>query len=98
MTAAEVARQLGFYRSNFSAMDAGSRSVSVKTLARVSKVLGCSPGDLIEVHWEPEGPIFRNRLLQQRMEKRDYSTPDGLERGWVHAVLLAWQRHGGFRR
>ncbi len=98
MTAAEIARQLGFYRSNFSAMDAGKRPVSVKTLARVGKVLGCSIGDLIEVHWEPEGPVFRNRLLQRRMEERDYGAPDGLERGWVHAVLLAWQRHGGFRK
>jgi len=37
MTAAEVARRLGVYRSNLSAMDAGRRALSLKALARVAK-------------------------------------------------------------
>ena len=93
MTAAEVARRLGWYRSNLSAMDAGSRRASVTMLTRVAEVLNCSPGELLEVRWGPEHPIFRRELLNVRLHERDVGTPDGLEKGWVHSAQLAWQRH-----
>ena len=98
LTAAELARQLGWYRSNLSAMDAGRRPVSLRTLARLSRVLGCSPGDLVEVHWRPPTPVFRTAWLSERLRERDHGACDGMEKSWVHAVQLAWQRHYGAGR
>lgn len=92
-TAAEVARVLGLYRSNLSAMDAGRRSVSLQAIARIARFLDCSPGDLIEICWAPAADLFRSRTLNRKLHKRDLGTPDGSEKGWVHTAMLAWQRH-----
>ena len=93
MTAAEVARRLKLYRSNISAMDAGRRPVSLKILARVGKLIGCSPADLIDVAWTRERPLFRSRALNLWLKERDLGTPDGSEKGWGHGAMFAWQRH-----
>jgi transcriptional regulator with XRE-family HTH domain len=93
LTSAEVARRLGWHRSNLSAMDAGARSVSLRALARVAEVLGCSPGDLLEAERGGARSAFRDRRLNQRLHERDVATPDGSEKGWVHAAQLAWRRH-----
>ena len=78
-------------------MDAGRRTASLRLLARVADVLACSPGDLLEVMAE-EPPVFGNPGLARRLAERDLRTPDGAERGWVHAAQLAWQRHYGRAR
>lgn len=93
MTAAEVARKLGLYRSNLSAMDAGRRTISLRKLGEIAKFLNCSPSDLIEASEGEEALPFRNQKLIRQIEERERSFPDGTERGWVHNVLLAWQRH-----
>ncbi|MBI4341333.1 MAG: helix-turn-helix transcriptional regulator [Candidatus Omnitrophica bacterium] len=93
MTAAELARQLGWYRSNLSGMDAGRRSVSLRTLAKLSRLLGCSPGDLLEVSWIPERQVFTRTELNARLKERESRNLNGLEKGWVHSVHLAWLRH-----
>lgn len=93
LTASELARRLGWYRSNLSAMDAGRRVVSMRALARLSKVLGCSPADLIEVGPAPEAALFRHKRLNARLAERDLGASDGVEKGWVHAVQFAWRHH-----
>jgi DNA-binding Xre family transcriptional regulator len=93
MTAAEVARRIGGYRSNLSAMDAGKRSVSLRSLARISEVLGCSPGDLLEVSRRTEAPVFRQSRAEAGLRARDLGASDGTDKGWVHAVQIAWHRH-----
>lgn len=97
-TAAELARRLGWYRSNLSAMDAGRRAVSLRTLARLSQMLGCSPGDLLEVRGGSQAPVFRQAWLRGRLSERDRGTADGAEKGWVHAAQIAWRRHYGATR
>gem|GEM_PF-2376034 len=94
LTAAEVARKLGGYRSNLSALDAGRRSISLKMLARLCEILSCSPGDLLEGTWVAEDfPLFRKAALNRKLSEREMTTVEGAEKGWVHAALLAWQRH-----
>lgn len=41
----------------------------------------------------PQPLVFRNAWLDARLKAREASLTDGAERGWVHTVLLAWQRH-----
>ncbi|MBI4356011.1 MAG: helix-turn-helix transcriptional regulator [Candidatus Omnitrophica bacterium] len=94
---AELARRLKWYRSNLSAADAGRRSLSLRALARLATVLGCSPGELLEFA-ETDRPVFRQARLNAWLAARDAALTDGVERGWVHAVWLAWQRHYGQRR
>jgi len=98
MTAAEVARRVGWYRSNLSAMDAGARGVSLAGLVKVAEVLACSPGDLLDVTRGAEAPLFRDPKLMARLRERDLGAPDGTEKGWVHAAQLAWRRHYGSAR
>ena len=98
LTAAEVARRLGGYRSNLSAMDAGTRSVSLRALARIAQILDCSPGDLLEAGGAAQTSVFRQSRLNRRLEARERAHPDGTEKGWVHTTLLAWQRHYRGRR
>ena len=93
LSAAEVARKLRLYPSNLSAMDAGTRTVSLRLLTRIAKFLSCSPADLVEVTPENEMPLFRNMRTLRRLQERIALTPDGTERGWVHTLLFAWQRH-----
>lgn len=97
-TAAELARRLGWYRSNISAMDAGRRAVSLRTLARLSQLLACSPGELVEICRESARPLFPSARLNDRVSRRDRSASDGAEKSWVHAAQLAWQRHHGRTR
>lgn len=95
MTAAELARRLGWYRSNVSAMDAGRRAASMRALARVAEALGCSPGDLMQLGPDADAPVFRRSQVNRRLTAREAAIPDGTEQGWVHAVQFAWRRHYG---
>ena len=92
-TVKELARRLHLYPSNLSAMDSGSRLVSLRLLSRIAECLDCSPGDLLEVTWGAEKDLFGQPDLALRLKMRDVGTPDGLERPWVHSALLSWQRH-----
>ena len=102
-TAAAVARRLGLYPSNISAMDAGTRAVSLRALARIAQVLDCGVADLIETDRGTNQPLFQQRGLSDRLRARELAVVEGAERGWMHSVMLAWQRHyhrpeGGRRR
>jgi hypothetical protein len=72
-------------------MDAGQRSVSLKTLGRIAQFLGCQPGDLLDI--QTESSPFHSPQLNAQLEARERQLEDGSERGWVHTALLAWQRH-----
>ena len=92
-TVAEIARQLGWYRSNLSAMDAGRRPISLRRLARLATILSCSPADLIEVGPAFASPVFRARRIQLRLAERETRASSREDKGWVHTVQLAWKRH-----
>lgn len=92
-TAAELARRLGLYRSNLSAMDAGRRTPSLRLLLRLAEALGCGVADLLETAPEREPALFRWPELDRRILERSRAAASGADKGWVHATLLAWQRH-----
>lgn len=93
LSASEVARRLGMFKSNLSALDAGKRSISLQALDRIAKLLRCSVSDLIETSPPRQNPLFSSPVLLDSLKQRDLGVPDGTERLWVHKVLLAWQRH-----
>jgi DNA-binding Xre family transcriptional regulator len=95
-TVAELARRLGWYRSNLSAMDAGRRAISLRALSRVAALLGCSPGELIDD--SPEVRLFRDARVNARVRAWDQRAVDGEDKSWVSTVQLAWIRHYGFRK
>ncbi|MBI2871463.1 MAG: helix-turn-helix transcriptional regulator [Candidatus Omnitrophica bacterium] len=97
-TASQVARSLGLYRSNVSAMDSGKRSVSLHALAKLAAFLGVSPSDLLENVPAEAGSLSKQPELLGRVRARDLDSPDGAEKTWVHRTLLAWQRHYGKKR
>ena len=94
-TAAELARQMGLYRSNLSAMDAGRRAPSLRLLGRLAEALDCGVGDLLEAAPERPTALFRRPALEHRVLERNREAAGGTDKGWVHATLLAWQRHYG---
>jgi len=79
-------------------MDAGRRAISLRALGRLAAALGCGPGELLEEVDGGERAAFRRAGLQARLAAREARVVDGTELGWVHAVLLAWQRHYRPRR
>ena len=90
--AAELSRKLHLFRSNISLMDAGKRSVSLQLLERVAMFLGCSPVDLLE-RQTVSSQVFNNKKKMNRILELDRRAPDGSEKAWVHANILAWQNH-----
>lgn len=96
-TVAALGRRLKLYPSNLSAMDAGTRAVSLKTLGRIAHVLDCEPGDLLERSATSSQSVFADSTLNAKLLERQRRLADGEERAWVHATLLAWQRHYGAR-
>lgn len=92
-TAAQAARENGFYRSNLSSMDAGKRSVSLGLLWKLSETLGCGLDDLIETSRFAPKPLFRRGAVMKRLLERDLGAQDGSKKQWLHRVWLAWRRH-----
>ena len=87
-SAAEIAKQLGLYPSNISAMDSGRRSFSIKLLIKLSELLNVSPIDLLAV-----GSDFEESRFSDRIVERETIAQDGKDRAWVHNLQLAWRKH-----
>lgn len=92
LTVRELARGLKLYPSNLSLTDAGTRRPSVRLLARLATALDCSPGELLTTQPPAAPALFRRAALNAALQARA-DVPDGTDRSWTHAVLLAWQRH-----
>jgi DNA-binding Xre family transcriptional regulator len=93
MSAAELSRKLGLYRSNVSAMDAGKRAASLKLLSKIAALLHCGVDDLIEPIEPRPVQVFQDKKLNHGLEDTENALKDGTERGWVHKALLSWQSH-----
>jgi len=92
-TASEVARRVGFYRSNISAMDSGNRPVSIKALTKIAALLGVSTGELMERISSNDQNPFKQARHARTLHNRDMGTQNGAQKAWVNANMLAWQRH-----
>lgn len=94
MKLGDVARKLRMPLSNLSAIASGSRSVSLRCLAKIAGVLGCAVPELFGER-SPGFQAFENVDLNRKireMEERNYM---GRDKQWVHRVMLAWRVHYG---
>lgn len=92
MTLTELAKKLRLYLSNLSAMDSGTRPVSLRQLSKIAQFLHCGIGDLLLSSAE-EKKIFREKILNKRVEQLETSSEDGTDKSWVPKVMLALNRH-----
>lgn len=91
MRMGELAHSLKMPLSNLSAINAGYRSVSLPLLTRIAKRLGCTVPELFEE--EKPASAFRNVRLEQAVRQLEASNPFGIEKGWVHRLNFALERH-----
>ncbi len=80
MTLAELARQVGISAVNLSVLKNGhARAIRFSTLTDICDVLGCTPGDLLEV--EPlAGSPAREKLQRVAPPSPDRTPPSALSR------------------
>ena len=89
----EIARKLRIPLSNLSAINSGSRSVSLRLLARIAKLLNSSVADLLD---EPAGSVaFKTPGLGRVVTRIEGENPFGTDKAWVHRVMLAQRGHYG---
>lgn len=92
ITLSEVAQKLGLYLSNLSSMDAGRRSVSLKQLSRIAEFLHCGVGDLL-VSSEKNMAPFRDKRLNEQIERLEKANKDGVDKSWVPKVMVSLNAH-----
>ncbi len=97
MTLTELSERLGLYLSNLSGMDGGKRSVSLKRLSRIARLLHCGVEDLI-VSSEREQHLFGEKSLNKALERMEQSNEDGTDKSWVPKVMLSFNRHYARKR
>ena len=91
MRLSEIAKRLRMPLSNLSAINSGSRSVSIRLLSRIAELLNCSAPELFEES-ESSG-IFRQLGLDQEIARIEMSNPMGTDKAWVHRLMLANRDH-----
>jgi transcriptional regulator with XRE-family HTH domain len=89
----EIAGKLRIPLSNLSAINSGSRSVSLRLLGRIAKLLNCRVADLMD---EPEDSLaFGSPGLDRTITQIEDENPLGTDKAWVHRVMLARRGHYG---
>ena len=91
MTLVEVARKMGIYRSNMSAIASGARGISLDMLKKMCLILDCSIDELVKEHKEPT--VFVQNEVQNELEKIDKSSNNGADKTWVNLLMLATMNH-----
>lgn len=89
----EVAGKLRIPLSNLSAINSGSRTVSLRLIARIAKLLDCSVSDLLDE--QSDAVAFRDAGLDQRVAQIEEKNSFGADKAWVHRIMLARQSHYG---
>ena len=91
VTLSGIAGKLGIHRSNMSAIASGSRGVSLKMLAKISRILDCGTGELVGQKTHP--PIFKGRGLECALSNIEKANYDGIDKSWVNRLMFAQKMH-----
>lgn len=91
MTLMAIAKKLGIYRSNMSAIASGSRGASLAMLKEMCYILDCGLDELVFPGRKPF--IFKNKAIQAELDLLEKINYDGADKTWVNKVMLAGLRH-----
>jgi transcriptional regulator with XRE-family HTH domain len=91
VTLISLAKKLKMYRSNFSAVAAGTRGISLKKIQKIADLLGCGVDELLGSKVYP--PIFHDKALQSTLYLIEKNNPDGVDKTWVNNLTLARLSH-----
>ena len=91
ITLQSVAKRLGMYPSNMSAIASSARGVSIKLLKEISYILGCDVGELILPEKRP--PVFKDKKTQLLLASIERNNYDGIDKTWVDRVMFVQYMH-----
>ena len=91
LTLVNIAKKLGIYRSNMSAIASGARGASLKMLNKVCRILDISLDELVKA--EERHFIFNTGKLEAALDNIEKSNYDGIDKSWVDRVMLAQKAH-----
>jgi len=91
MTLLGIAKKLGIYRSNMSAIASGSRGVSLDVLKKICYILDCGLDEIVFPAREPV--VFKNKMIQAKLDSLERVNYDGIDKTWVNKVILASWGH-----
>jgi len=91
MSLSFIAKKLGIYPSNMSAIASARRGVSLSVLRQIAGLLDCS---LDELTGRREATaVFRNKTADLRVKEIQNSNFNGMDKKWVDHVMLAHIHH-----
>ena len=91
VTLSGLARRLGIYRSNMSAIASGARGVSLRVLRKISRILDCSIDELLSPQERPR--VFKDKAARFLLTDIENNNHDGMDKAWVGRVMLAHKAH-----
>lgn len=92
MRLGDLARKLRMPLSNLSAIASGRRSVSISLLSRIAKLLNCCVSELFEEK-SIATEIYQDEDSNREVLRIAEENYPGIEKGWVHRVMLAHHNH-----
>jgi len=91
VTLMSIAKKLGTYRSNISAIASGKRGVSLDMLIRIGHILDCGLDELVSLSGKSN--VYKNKMLEGRIDKIIEANYNGTDKTWVDNIALAGLRH-----
>lgn len=93
VTLMSIAKKLGIYRSNMSAIASGKRGVSLDMLIKIGHILDCGLDELVTL--SGRSSVFKNKNIEDKLNKIIEANYDGMDKTWVNNIVLAGLRHYG---
>jgi DNA-binding Xre family transcriptional regulator len=86
-----LAGALGIHRCNMSAIAAGARGLSLKTLKAISSILDCGLDEL--VYTGINEAVFKDKKTQSLLDNIERRNYDGIDKTWVNSLMSAQRAH-----
>lgn len=85
-----IARKIGLYRSNLSAIASGRRGVSLRKLIKICQYLNCSLDELI--FYDASVNVY-DKKMEEKLSSIEKQNFDGMDKSWVNKLMAAQTMH-----